>query len=75
MEENSSADKEMLNWPFIIRTLADLFAALFYVIAVVNSQLSSASAILQFSHCWLPWGGFFCVKEFPLEVGLRLALD
>ena len=55
--------KEMLNWPFIIRTLADLFAALFYVIAVVNSQLSSASAILQFSPLLVTLGAAFFLRE------------
>jgi drug/metabolite transporter (DMT)-like permease len=55
--------REMLNKPFIIRTLADLFAALFYVIAVVNSPLSSASAILQFSPLLVTLGAALFLRE------------
>jgi len=55
--------REMLNKPFIIRTLADLFAALFYVIAVVNSPLSSASAILQFSPLLVTLGAALFLGE------------
>ncbi len=59
--------REMLNKPFIIRTLADLFAALFYVIAIVNSPLSSASAILQFSPLLVTLGAALFLRE---RVGL-----
>ena len=55
--------REMLNKPFIIRTLADLFAALFFVIAVVNSPLSSASAILQFSPLLVTLGAALFLRE------------
>ena len=55
--------REMLNKPFITRTLADLFAALFFVIAVVNSPLSSASAILQFSPLLVTLGAALFLRE------------
>tara|TARA_B100001093_G_scaffold388295_1_gene374380 strand:- start:660 stop:1628 length:969 start_codon:yes stop_codon:yes gene_type:complete len=55
--------REMLNKPFIIRTIADLFAALFFVIAVVNSPLSSASAILQFSPLLVTLGAALFLRE------------
>ena len=55
--------REMLNKPFIIRTIADLFAALFFVVAVVNSPLSSASAILQFSPLLVTLGAALFLRE------------
>lgn len=55
--------KKMLNKPFITRTMADLFAALFFVIAVVNSPLSSATAILQFTPLLVTLGAALFLRE------------
>jgi drug/metabolite transporter (DMT)-like permease len=65
--------KEMFNKPLIIRTIADLFAALFYVIAVVNSPLSSASAILQFTPLLVTLGAVLFLRE-RVRIGSWIAI-
>ena len=60
--------KELLDKHVIIRTLGDLFGALFFVSAIVLTPLSSASAILQGTPLAVTAGAAIFLRE---TVGLR----
>ena len=60
--------KDLLDKHVIIRTLGDLFGALFFVSAIVLTPLSSASAILQVTPLAVTAGAAIFLRE---TVGLR----
>lgn len=61
-------EKALLNKQIIIRTLADLFGALFYISAIVLTPLSSASTILQATPLAVTAGAALFLGE---KVGFR----
>ena len=58
----------MLNTPIIVRTLCELFGALFFVLAIALTPLSSASAIIQVMPLLVTIGAAIFFKE---KVGWR----
>jgi drug/metabolite transporter (DMT)-like permease len=60
--------KDMLNTPIIVRTLCELFGALFFVLAIALTPLSSASAIIQVMPLLVTIGAAIFFKE---KVGWR----
>jgi len=60
--------KDLLSMPIIVRTLCELFGALFFVLAIALTPLSSASAILQVVPLLVTIGAAIFFKE---KVGWR----
>ncbi len=60
--------KDILSMPIVVRTLCELFGALFFVLAIALTPLSSASAILQVVPLLVTIGAAIFFKE---KVGWR----